>query len=122
MTLVVLFGIGKIENVFNALITGFVITKECVSLSQINAKPSISLETVDLAMMDTTWLVENVNSLPSKSQKMLVVLFGTGKIKTVLNALTIGCSMVKECVSRCQTSVKPLISLEIVDLAMTDTT
>ena len=63
-----------------------------------------------------------MNSLPSKSQKTLVVLFGTGKIKTVLNALTIGCSMVKECVSLSQISVKPLISLEIVDLVMMDTT
>ena len=52
--LVVLFGIGKIENVFNALITGFVITKEFVSQFLINAKHSISLETVDLAMKDTT--------------------------------------------------------------------
>jgi len=83
-------GIGRIKNVFNALITGLLIALESVYLFLINAKLSTLPDHVLHAMPDTISIMVNVLLPPSKKLLMLDAPLGIGKIKNAFNALLTG--------------------------------
>ena len=86
----VLNGTGMDKFVLNAQIIGSSTIKENVCRFQISAILTTEVELVFHVMMAIIWFWENASLLLLKSPQTLVVLPGTGKIKSAFNVLTIG--------------------------------
>jgi len=112
LTQAVVLGTGKTKNVSNALKIGSSTPTESVCLFQTNAIPLIYQATVSHVTKDTVCQMENVCWLLLRVFQTLAVVYGTGTIKNVFNALKTGFSILMESVCQFLTNAILLILKE----------
>ena len=106
----VLFGIGKIKFVQNALKDGISINKVSVLKLTISARPLLKEDVLNVSKdIDQAILTNAQLTLEFNKFQTQVVLFGTGIIKFVWNALKDGTSELTEDAYQLMISVNPIL-------------